>query len=81
LIEGSRIISNNGHEFEFTLPLVEYYEDQNTSLGYSKNQTLKVLKHLNCLPHDIIICHKKQTLDKVRLTYREFVETIPSELF
>jgi len=81
LIEGSRIISNNGHEFEFTLPLVEYYEDQNTSLGYSKNQTLKVLKHLNCLPHDIIICHKKETLDKVRLTYREFVETIPSELF
>ncbi len=81
LIEESRIISNKGHEFEFTLPSEEYYEDQNTSLSYSKNQTLKVLKYLNCLPHDFIMCHKKETLDKVRLTYREFVETIPSELF
>jgi len=81
LIEGSRIISNNGHKFEFTLPLVEYYECQNTSLSYSKNQTLKVLKYLNCLPHDIIIYHKKESLVKVNLAYREFVGSIPSEVF
>jgi len=81
LIEENKIISNNGLEFNFTLPVVEFYEGQNTSMAYAKNQTIKILKHLNCLPHDIIVCHKKETLDKVTLTYQEFLQNVPSELF
>lgn len=81
LIEKNKITSNNGHEFEFTTPSTEYYENQNVSLAYAKNQTLKVLSYFNSLPHDIIICHKKENLGEVELTYQDFIKKIPSELF
>jgi hypothetical protein len=80
LIDIGKIISNN-FQHNFTIPTINYYESDNFALSYSKNETLKVLEKLGALEHDVITFHKKETLDKVSITYQEFSKFVPSELF
>ena len=80
LIEKNTITTNLGVVHNFTLPTNNFY-DTNSELDFSKNESLKVLKKLGCLGHDSILLQKEKTLEKVTLTYREFVDSIPSELF
>ena len=81
LIEKGKIRSNENFDYNFVIPSTQYYDSVDFGEAYSKNETLKVLSLLGFLPHDIITYYKKETLDKVSITYREFVESIPSELF
>lgn len=81
LIEKGKIRSNKNFDYNFVIPSTQYYDSVDFGEAYSKNETLKVLSLLGFLPHDIITYYKKETLDKVSITYREFVESIPSELF
>ena len=80
LIEKNIITTNLGIVHDFTLPISDFYET-NSELEFSKNESLKVLKKLGCLGHDTILIQKEKTLEQVKLTYREFVESIPSEFF
>jgi hypothetical protein len=81
LVEKGKIRSNENFNYNFVIPSTQYYDSVDFGEAYSKNETLKVLSLLGFLPHDIITYYKKETLDKVSITYREFVESIPSELF
>ena len=81
LVEKGKIRSNENFDYNFVIPSTQYYDSVDFGEAYSKNETLKVLSLLGFLPHDIITYYKKETLDKVSITYREFVESIPSELF
>jgi hypothetical protein len=80
LIQNNNIQTNRNIVHKFSLPTNDYYQT-NSELDFSLNESSKVLKLLRCLPHDLIILHKKETLDKVTITYREFVNSIPCELF
>lgn len=81
LIETGKIISNDNFEHTFFIPLNNYYGVENFDISYSKNETIKVFQKLGCLSQDIITYHKKETLDEVSLTYQEFLNFVPSELF
>lgn len=81
LIEEGKIVSNNNFEHSFTVPSNNYYDVNDFEISYSKNETIKALQKLGILNHDIITFHKKETLDEVSLTYQEFLNFVPSELF
>jgi hypothetical protein len=80
LVQEGVIKTNCGITHQFIQPSQIFYE-KNHKLDYSKNETLKVLKNLGCLFHDNITLYNEKTLDKVTLTYQEFVKNIPCELF
>ena len=81
LVEKGKIRSKENFDYDFVIPSTQYYDSVDFDASYSKNETLKVLSLLGFLPHDIITYYKKETLDKVSITYREFLKSIPSELF
>ena len=81
LISQGKIISNQHFEHFFEIPTLNYYGVDDFVNSYSKNEVLKVLQKLGALKHDIITYQKKETLDKVSLTYQEFQNFVPSELF
>lgn len=81
LVSVGKIIDSNDKIHVFEIPKVPTYLVENFELSYSKNELLKFLKSLNLLPHDSIVLHKKETLDETLLTYQEFLNFVPSELF
>jgi hypothetical protein len=80
LIQEGIITTTEGVIHQFTQPSQIFYEI-NHRLDYSKNETMRVLKKMGILSHDIITLYNEKTLDKVTLTYQEFIENIPCELF
>ncbi len=79
LIEKNRIITNNSITYDFVIPSIEYYQDEDFELSYSKNEVFAVLKKLNLFQEDVITIQKKETLEEVNFTYQEFLNVIPSD--
>jgi hypothetical protein len=79
LIEKNHIITNNSVIHDFVTPSIEYYQDEDFELSYSKNEVFKVLKKLNLFQEDVITIQKKETLEEVNFTYQEFLNVIPSD--
>lgn len=74
-------ISINNFQHIFDIPTINYYGTSDFELSYSKNETLNFLKKLGALEHDIVTFQKKETLEKISIPYREFLNLVPSELF